>query len=109
MTTHFPQSNILLIKLLMHMLDIFKLKKLREETGISIALCKKALEETGNDLKKAQQLLNKWGVEKVKDKKMRITSQGSIFSYIHHNHKIAAFIELFSETDFVSTNREFQK
>ncbi len=91
------------------MLNIEKLKKLREETGISIALCKKALEESANDLKKAKDLLNKWGIENVKDKMQRTTSQGAIFSYIHHNRKIAGFVELLSETDFVSSNQEFQK
>ncbi|OGK23785.1 hypothetical protein A2954_03125 [Candidatus Roizmanbacteria bacterium RIFCSPLOWO2_01_FULL_37_12] len=91
------------------MLDINKLKQLRNETGISIALCKKALEETSGDLKKAKNLLNKWGIEKNSDKNQRTTSQGSIFSYIHHNGKIAGFVELLSETDFVSNNADFQK
>ena len=91
------------------MLDISQLKKLREETGISIALCKKALEESSGDIKKAKNLLNTWGIEKVKDKTNRQTSQGSIFSYIHHNHKIAGFVELLCETDFVASNEEFQK
>ena len=91
------------------MLDISKLKQLRQETGISIALCKKALEESNNKLGQAKKLLQQWGIEKVKDKSGRTTSQGSIFSYIHHNRKVAGFIELLSETDFVSQNQEFQK
>lgn len=91
------------------MLDINKLKKLREETGISIALCKKALEDSHNDLEKAKKLLFKWGIEKVKDKENRKTSQGAIFSYVHHNKKIASMVELLCETDFVSGNEEFQK
>lgn len=91
------------------MLDISKLKQLREETGISIALCKKALEEGSGDLNKAKKLLNTWGIEKIKDKVQRSTSQGSLFSYIHHNHKIAGFVELLCETDFVAANLEFQK
>ena len=91
------------------MLDISKLKQLRQETGISIALCKKALEESNNKLGQAKKLLQQWGIEKVKAKSGRTTSQGSIFSYIHHNRKVAGFIELLSETDFVSQNQEFQK
>ncbi|OFW35026.1 hypothetical protein A2866_00885 [Candidatus Roizmanbacteria bacterium RIFCSPHIGHO2_01_FULL_39_8] len=90
------------------MVDIDKLKQLREETGISIALCKKALEESGNDIKKSKSLLSKWGIEKVKDKSTRITGQGSIFSYVHHNKKVASLLELLCETDFVSQNKEFQ-
>ncbi|OGK24639.1 hypothetical protein A3A46_00810 [Candidatus Roizmanbacteria bacterium RIFCSPLOWO2_01_FULL_37_13] len=91
------------------MLDISKLKLLRNETGISIALCKKALEESNNDIKRAKKLLAGWGIEKVKDKMSRITSEGSIFSYVHHNKKIASLIEILCETDFVAKNLELQK
>ena len=50
-----------------------------------------------------------WGIEKVKDKMSRITSEGSIFSYVHHNKKIASLIEILCETDFVAKNLELQK
>lgn len=91
------------------MIDISKLKQLRNETGISIALCKKALEQSGNDLKKAKKLLSAWGIEKVKDKMQRTTSQGSIFTYVHHNKKVASIIEVLCETDFVAKNSGLQK
>jgi elongation factor Ts len=91
------------------MIDYKKLKILRDKTGISISLCKKALEETRNNLNDAEKLLNKWGVEKVKDKVKKITPQGAIFSYVHHNRKIASLIELLCETDFVATNSDFLK
>ncbi len=90
------------------MYDIGKLKQLREETGISFSLCKKALEESKNNLDVAQKLLKKWGVVKAKDKSDRITAAGAIFSYVHHNKKVASLIELACETDFVSGNKEFQ-
>ncbi|MBI4225711.1 elongation factor Ts [Candidatus Roizmanbacteria bacterium] len=91
------------------MVNIKTLKQLRQQTCISIALCKKALEQSNNDLIKAKALLRAWGVENVKDKMQRSTSQGAIFSYVHHNKKIASIIEILSETDFVSNNDEFQK
>ncbi len=91
------------------MADIQKLKKLREETGISFSLCKKALEESGDDIEKAKKLLTSWGAEKVKDKESRATSQGVIASYVHHNKKLAALVELMCETDFVAGNEEFQR
>lgn len=90
------------------MYDIKKLKQLREETGISFSLCKKALEETNNNLEEAKRLLSKWGSEKAKDKSDKKTSNGAIFSYVHHNRKVASMVELLCETDFVSTNKEFQ-
>jgi len=90
------------------MYDINKLKKLREESGVSFSLCKKSLEETNNDIDKAKKLLIKWGADKVKDKSDRKTNAGAIFSYVHHNKKVASMIELLCETDFVSGNKEFQ-
>lgn len=88
--------------------DVTKLKKLREETGISFSLCKKALEETDNDLNEAKKKLQKWGSEKAVGKSSRTTGQGAIFSYVHHNKKIASLIELRCETDFVAGTDDFQ-
>lgn len=90
------------------MYDIKKLKQLREETEISFSLCKKALEESKNDIPVAKKLLNKWGIAKAQDKSSRSTGAGIIFSYVHHNKKIASLIQLACETDFVSGNKDFQ-
>jgi elongation factor Ts len=90
-------------------LDLNKLKELREKTGVSFSMCKKALEESDNDLKKAEKLLSEWGVKKAADKADRETGAGGIFTYMHHNKKIGTMIEVRSETDFVSGNEEFQK
>lgn len=90
------------------MADLQKLKTLREQTGVSFALCKKALEETGDDIKKAKEKLNEWAGKKIEEKSTRTTSQGGIFSYVHHNRKIAGVVELLTETDFVSGNEEFK-
>lgn len=90
------------------MYDIKKLKQLREETEISFSLCKKALEESKNDIEVAKKLLNKWGIAKAKDKSSRSTGTNIIYSYVHHNKKIASLIQLACETDFVSSNKDFQ-
>lgn len=91
------------------MYDIKKLKQLREETGISFSSCKKALEETSNDIEKSKKLLLKWGAKTITEKQERSTSQGAIFSYVHHNKKVASLVELMCETDFVAGNSEFVK
>ncbi|PIZ65816.1 elongation factor Ts [Candidatus Roizmanbacteria bacterium CG_4_9_14_0_2_um_filter_39_13] len=91
------------------MIDYKKLKQLREETQVSFSLCKKALDETDNDMKKSMELLKKWGAEKAAKKADRNTEAGGMFTYVHHNKKIAALVELQSETDFVSENKDFQK
>ncbi len=89
-------------------IDYTKLKQLREETGVSFSYCKKALEETGNDIEKAKDKLNEWGAEQAAKKSDRVAEQGGIFSYVHHNKKMAAMVELRCETDFVGGNEEFQ-
>jgi len=91
------------------MVDYKKLKQLREETGVSFSLCKKALEEAKNDIAKAKQKLIKWGASKAEEKADRETKQGGIFSYTHHNNKVSSLVELQCETDFVSGNKEFQE
>lgn len=89
--------------------DIEKLKQLREETGVSFALCKKALVEANNDLEKAREILFKQEAEKIQKKKEKETSEGRIFTYVHHNGKYASMIELLTQTDFVANNEEFLK
>ncbi|MBP9690887.1 elongation factor Ts [Candidatus Woesebacteria bacterium] len=91
------------------MLDYTKLKQLREETQVSFSLCKKALEDGENDMKKAKELLKQWGIKKAEGKSDRETKAGGIYTYVHHNHLIAGVIELQSETDFVSGNVDFKK
>lgn len=89
-------------------LDTTKLKQLREETGVSFSLCKKALDEAGNDIEKAKKLLNEWGIEKAASKGDRETKEGAVFSYVHHNKKIGVLVELLCETDFVAKNSDFE-
>lgn len=90
------------------MYDIKLLKQLRKDSGVSFSLCKKALEESKNDIRRAKKLLTLWSGDKATSKAQRKTVAGAIFSYVHHNKKVASLVELASETDFVSGNREFQ-
>ena len=86
-----------------------KLKQLRSETGVSYALCQKALTAAGGDLEKARVELQMQGAEVAKKKADRATDEGNVFSYIHHNKKIGALITLLCETDFVAKNDGFQE
>lgn len=88
--------------------DIKLLKKLREETGAGIADCRKALEESGNDYKKAQEWIKKHAVVKAAKKSDRETSQGLVEAYIHQNGKVGAMVELSCETDFVARTDDFK-
>lgn len=91
------------------MIDYKKLKKLREETGVSVSLCRKALEESTNDFDAAKKKIAEWGTNETLKKSSRKTIEGAIFSYVHHNKKLSSFVELRCETDFVCRNNEFQK
>lgn len=89
--------------------DINLLKKLREETQVSIADCRKALEETGNDYEKAKEWLRKNGIEKAEKKAERDATQGLVDSYIHQNGRVGVLLELSCETDFVARTEEFKQ
>lgn len=87
--------------------DMTLVKKLREQTGIGILECKKAISESNNDFEKAVEILRKKGFEKAKSKASRATNQGAIGSYIHSNNRIGVIMELGCETDFVAKNEDF--
>lgn len=83
------------------------IKKLRDLTLASIAACKTALEEAGGDLKHAQEILKKKGLEIAAKKATRAANQGRIESYVHTGNKIGVLVEINCETDFVARNEEF--
>ncbi|GMX57852.1 MAG TPA: elongation factor Ts [Candidatus Pacearchaeota archaeon] len=89
------------------MVDIELIKQLREETGISLGECKKALEE-GKTVEKAKEILKEWGKDLAAKKEDRQTGQGKVASYIHANGKIGVLIELRCETDFVANSADFK-
>lgn len=90
------------------MVDIKLLKKLRNETSVSIADCRIALEQSKNDYKKALDCVRKSGLEKAAKKADRETPQGLIESYIHQNGRVGALIEVSCETDFVARTDVFK-
>jgi len=89
------------------MANINQIKQLREETCISLAECKKALEETGGDIEKAKDILKKWGKNLAGKRSSKETGQGVIESYIHSNKKVGVLLDLRCETDFVSKGEDF--
>jgi elongation factor Ts len=83
-------------------------KELRGKTGAGILDCQKALQDTGNDVEKAIDLLRQKGLAAAQKKVGRETKEGIISSYIHSGSKIGILIEVNCETDFVARNEEFQ-
>ena len=83
------------------------IKELRGLTSASIAHCKKALEETGGDIKKAAIYLRKQGLEIAAKKQGVVRGEGRIEAYVHHGNKIGVLLEVNCETDFVARNSDF--
>jgi len=90
------------------MITTKEIKALREETGLSVMQCQKALEEAGGDKTKAITLLKKAGSEIAAKKSDRTLGAGVIVSYIHAGEKVGVMLELLCETDFVAKNPEFK-
>lgn len=85
-----------------------QVKALRDQTGISIMQCKKALEEAGGDAEKALVILRKKSGELSAKKGDRTFGSGTIQSYIHSNGAVGTMVELNCETDFVANNDGFK-
>lgn len=91
------------------MIDAAKIKQLREQTGISITDCQKALEQSKGDIEKAKEFLRTLGRDVSEKKSLRPAEQGIVEAYIHPNKKVGVLIELGCETDFVAKSADFQK
>ena len=84
-------------------------KELREETGVGMMDCKRALVETDGDLEKAVDYLREKGLSKAAKKADRVTAEGLVASYIHGNGRIGVLVEVNCETDFVARSEDFQQ
>jgi len=83
------------------------IKALRDQTGISVMQCKKALEEAGGDMDKAIIILKKKRSEAADKKADRTLGAGAVGVYTHNTNEVASMVVLACETDFVSKNEEF--
>ena len=91
------------------MVDIDKIKQLRQQTGIGFLECQKSLEETNGDIEKAKSILREKGKQIAESKFLRKTEQGIVESYLHPGGKIGVLIEICCESDFVAKSPEFKK
>ena len=80
-------------------------KELRELTGLGMMECKKALEEAGGDMKKAEELLRIKSGAKASKAAGRVAADGAIGTYLEG--KVGALVEVNAETDFVAKNPDF--
>ncbi len=84
------------------------IKSLREETGLSFAQIKKALDQANNDIVKAREVLKGYSEAQAEKKADRDIVCGCVASYVHSTGTMGAMVILGCETDFVAKNEEFK-
>ncbi len=89
-------------------ISIDLIKELRSITEAGTMDCKKALEESNGDLKKAIEIIREKGAIKAAQKAERVTTQGLVEAYVHGG-RIGAMVEINCETDFVAKNDGFKE
>jgi len=87
-------------------MNIEDLKKLRDETGIGMMDCKRALTEADGDIERAKEILREQGLE-LMEQIGREASEGRVVAYVHHTGKVGVLVELACNTDFAANSAEF--
>ncbi|HSE56773.1 MAG TPA: translation elongation factor Ts [Candidatus Paceibacterota bacterium] len=87
------------------MITTEQVKTLRDQTGVSVMQCKKALEETNGDLEKALVILRKKGTEIAAKKADRSAADGLIVTRAANGKALTLILNC--ETDFVARNEGF--
>ena len=85
-----------------------QVKELRDKTGAPMMDCKQALAEAKGDLEQAILVLRKKGMASASKKATRVTTEGSVASYIHAGGKIGVLVEINCESDFVARTDDFK-
>ncbi len=83
------------------------IKALREKTGASLNDVRSALEASGGDEATALQWLSRRGAQIAETRQDRVTGQGRVESYVHHDGRLGALVEVNCETDFVARTPDF--
>ena len=81
--------------------------KLRQMSGAGMMDCKKALEEAGNDIEKAMEIIRKKGQAVAAKRSDREAAEGCVL--VKAENGFGAIIALKCETDFVAKNEDFVK
>lgn len=86
-----------------------QIKNLREQTGVGISDVKKALEENGGNMAKAEAWLERKLGSSALKKADREIKAGLVEAYLHSNGRIGSLVEVGCETDFVARNPQFKE
>src|SRR5579885_1741578 len=86
-----------------------QVKELREKTGAPMMDCKQALTEAKGDFEQAVVAVPLKNDSVAAKKATRVTSEGSVASYIHAGGKIGVIVEVNCESDFVARTDDFKE
>jgi elongation factor Ts len=84
-------------------------KELRELTGAGMLDCKTAIEQAKGDLEKAKDILRQKGHAAAAKRAERVTAQGLVHAYLHHDGRLGALVEINCESDFVTRTDDFRQ
>jgi len=85
-----------------------KIKKLREETGVGVMICKKVLDKAKGNIEKAQKLIQEELKDLIKKKKEAKTGVGKLEAFIHNN-RVGVLLEMRAQTDFAVKSPLFKE
>ena len=83
------------------------IKKLREDTGIGMMNCKRALTEAEGNIERAKEILREQGLE-LMEQIGREAQEGRVVAYVHHTGKVGVLVEIACNTDFAANSTEFR-
>lgn len=81
--------------------------KLREQTGVGMMDCKKALVETDGNFDEAIKYLREKGMASAAKKASRVAAEGLVKCVVSEDKKTAVAVEVNCETDFVARSDQF--
>lgn len=90
-------------------ISVDQIKALREQTGVGILDCRKALKEANGDYDLALEALREKGLATVAKRGERETSEGVLDLYSHGDGRVGVMVEVNSETDFVARSEKFRE
>ncbi|MCZ2102282.1 MAG: translation elongation factor Ts [Chitinophagales bacterium] len=82
-------------------------KELRDQTGVGMIDCKKALTEANGDFDKAIELLRLRGQKMSEKRADRDAKEGVVIALVNDSNNKGVVVRLSCETDFVSKNEDF--
>ncbi len=85
-----------------------QIKALREQTGVGILDCRKALEDANGDFDIALENLRAKGLAIAAKRADREASEGVVELYSHGEGRVGVMVEVNCETDFVARSKEFR-